>query len=72
MVKKKELIKFKYKDHYELLSKIEKRFGVDSKILAALWGIETSFGQYTGKFNILRSLASLSYDGRRTNFFKRT
>ena len=67
--KKKELIKFKYKDHYELLSKIEKRFGVDSKILAALWGIETSFGQYTGKFNILRSLASLSYDGRRTNFF---
>ena len=34
-------------------------------------GNRDSFGKYTGKFDILRSLASLSYDGRRTTFFQK-
>ena len=67
----KEKIILKYKNNKILLKKIEKTFGVDSKVLVSLWGIETSFGEYTGKFDILRSLASLAYDGRRKNFFSK-
>ena len=69
--KKKKEIKIEFNKNRELLKKIENKFNVNSKILVALWGIETSFGKYTGKFDILRSLASLSYDGRRTNFFQK-
>jgi len=56
----------KYRD---LLDKIKLKYKVDSKILLSLWGIESSFGKHTGKFDILRSLASLAYDGRRRDFF---
>ena len=52
-----------------LLKKIELEFNVSAKILSALWGIETSFGKHTGKMDIIRSLASLAYDGRRKQFF---
>ena len=38
-------------------------------ILVSLWGIETSFGKHIGKLDILRSLLSLAYDGRRQEFF---
>ena len=67
--KKKREIRIEFNKNKALLKKIENKFNVNSKILVALWGIETSFGKYTGKFDILRSLASLSYDGRRTTFF---
>ena len=66
--KKKLLIK-KHHDNKQLLEKLEKKFNVDSKILASLWFVETSFGSYLGKFDILNSLASLAYDGRRKDFF---
>ena len=66
--KRRQIVK-KFKENKILLEKIQSKYEVDSKIITSLWGIETSFGKYTGKFNILRSLASLSYDGRRTNFF---
>ena len=37
--------------------------------MLALWGIETNFGKYVGKMDIISSLATLSYDKRRRNFF---
>ena len=52
-----------------MLNKIYSHYNVDPKILASLWGIETSYGSYLGNFDILSSLASLAYDGRRKNFF---
>ena len=66
--KKIEQIKKKYNKNNNLLSKIEQKYQVDRKIIVSLWGIETSFGNYLGKFDILRSLASLAYDGRRRVF----
>jgi len=69
--KNKKKIVLKYKDNKKLLKKIEEDFGVNSKILLSLWGIETSFGKHTGNFDILRSLASLAYDGRRKDFFSK-
>ena len=37
--------------------------------MLALWGIETNFGKYVGKMDIISSLATLSYDKRRSEFF---
>ena len=67
--KKKKLLIKKHHENKQLLEKLEKKFNVDSKILASLWFVETSFGSYLGKFDILNSLASLAYDGRRKDFF---
>ncbi len=67
--KKKKEINLKYKENKELLLLLNQKFEVDPTILLSLWGIETSFGKYIGKLDILRSLLSLAYDGRRQNFF---
>ena len=53
------------------MSKISNKYKVDKNIITALWGIETYYGTYLGKFDILNSLASLIYDGRRKNFFQK-
>ena len=58
-----------YNEHKILLNKIRKEFGVQERFLLSLWGIETSFGRYTGSFNVVRSLATLSHDLRRRDFF---
>lgn len=57
--------------HFKLLSKISRRYGVKPSVIVALWGMESSFGKQTGGFNILASLSTLAYDGRRAKFFKR-
>ena len=58
-----------YNEHKVLLNKIRTEFGVQERFLLSLWGIETSFGRYTGSFNVVRSLATLSHDLRRRDFF---
>lgn len=60
------------KRHQRLLNRIEKRFGVPREILIAIWGLETNFGRDgSGKYYIIQSIATLSYDCRRSSFFKR-
>ena len=48
---------------------VENKFFVEKEILLALWGIETNFGKHVGKMDIISSLATLSYDKRRRDFF---
>lgn len=56
--------------HADTLNRIEKRFGVPGAILIAIWGLETNYGSdSSGKFSVMRSLATLSYDCRRSEFF---
>ncbi len=55
----------------ELFDDIEKKFKVEKELLLALWGIETNFGKYVGKMDIISSLATLSFDQRRSEFFSR-
>ena len=56
--------------HAATLAKVEQRFGVPPEVIIAIWGLETNYGAETsGKFNIVRSLATLAYDCRRTDFF---
>ena len=60
---------FLYKKEKELINKIEKKFSVEKELLLALMGIETNFGKYLGKMDIISSLATLSFDKRRSAFF---
>ncbi|MDA8891148.1 lytic murein transglycosylase, partial [Candidatus Pelagibacter sp.] len=48
---------------------IDNKFSVEKSLLLALMGIETNFGTYVGKMDILSSLATLSFDKRRSEFF---
>ena len=58
-----------YEQNHELINKIEKEFKVEKELMLALMGIETNFGNYVGKMDILSSLATLSFDKRRSEFF---
>ena len=58
-----------YENNSNLINLVEKNFGVEKELLLSLMGIETNFGTYVGKMDILSSLATLSYDKRRSEFF---
>ena len=57
------------KRNKNLFLKVEKDFNVSKEILLSLWGIETNFGKHVGKMDIISSLATLSFDKRRRDFF---
>ncbi|MGF1475203.1 MAG: lytic transglycosylase domain-containing protein [Geminicoccaceae bacterium] len=56
--------------HGAVLRDIEVRFGIPAPLIVSLWGIESSFGQYKGRFFVIDSLASLAFDGRRRELFR--
>ena len=58
-----------YKKEKIIIEKIEKEFNIEKELLLALMGIETNFGKYLGKMDIISSLATLSFDKRRSDFF---
>ena len=60
-----------YIDNNSLIEEIEKKFSVEKELLLALMGVETNFGKYLGKMNIVSSLATLSFDKRRSEFFSK-
>ena len=58
-----------YLENKELINSVEKEFSVEKELLLSLMGIETNFGTYLGKMDILSSLSTLSFDKRRSEFF---
>ena len=58
-----------YKKEKKIIDTVENEFKVEKELLLALMGIETNFGKYLGKMDIVSSLATLSYDKRRSEFF---
>lgn len=58
------------KTHAQLLKEISAKYGVPSRFIVALWGIETDFGRVTGGFPVIPALVTLAYEGRRAAFFK--
>ena len=61
--------KKKYLEYKQIFEKVEKEFKVEKELILALWSIETNFGTYFGKMDIVSSLATLSFDKRRSKFF---
>ncbi len=60
-----------YKKHRDLLEKTAKKYGVPAQYIVALWGVETSYGNNTGGFDVVTALSTLAYDGRRSKFFRK-
>ncbi len=60
-----------YKKNQTLLDKIAAEYQVDPFFITALWGIESSYGNFMGSFPVISSLATLAYDGRRSEFFRK-
>ena len=58
-----------YNKNKDLINTIDNKFSVEKELLLSLMGIETNFGTYVGKMDIISSLATLSYDKRRSDFF---
>ncbi len=58
-----------YEENSKLINTIENQYDIEKELLLALMGIETNFGTYVGKMDILSSLATLSFDKRRSEFF---
>lgn len=59
----------KYAD--PLLTKVTSAYGVQGRFLIALWGVETDFSRVMGSFPVVESLATLAYDPRRSEFFRK-
>jgi membrane-bound lytic murein transglycosylase B len=59
----------RYAANASRLSDIGRRYGVTPSVLVAIWGHETSYGAVTGDFDLLNSLATLTYEGRRRDLF---
>ena len=53
------------------LENASKTYSVPKEYLLALWGMESSFGHYQGKYDVLSVLATLAFDGRRENLFSK-
>ena len=58
-----------YKKNTNLINTVENIYNIEKELLLALMGIETNFGTYVGKMDILSSLSTLSFDKRRSEFF---
>jgi len=58
-----------YQEKNLIINDVENKFLVEKELLLALMGIETNFGKYLGKMDIVSSLATLSFDKRRSEFF---
>ena len=58
-----------YQSNLSLLRAIGALYGVEPRIILAIWGVESGFGTFQGKFQLIRSLATLAYQGRRGAYF---
>lgn len=57
-------------EHAALLDAVERQYGVPKPVLLAFWGLETNYGSHLGSLNVPAALATLAFDGRRSQFFR--
>src|SRR3546814_15096750 len=55
--------------HASLFRSVEAQTGVPGRYIVAFWGLESNFGDNTGGFKVMESLATLACEGRRGQFF---
>lgn len=56
--------------HAAVLDGVERVYGVDKHVVAAIWGVESAYGATRGDINVIEAMATLAYDGRRGRFFE--
>lgn len=60
-----------YVENKDVLEQVAKEFGVQARFIVALWGLESNFGTIQGGHNVISSLVTLAFDGRREALYKR-
>ena len=60
----------KLQQHRDVLNRIEQQYGVPAETVVAVWGVESDFGQISGKYPLLQALSTLSCEGRRQSYFR--
>lgn len=60
----------KLQQHREVLNRISAAYGVPAETIVAVWGVESNFGDISGKYPLLQSLGTLSCEGRRQSYFR--
>jgi membrane-bound lytic murein transglycosylase B len=60
-----------FAENSALLQAIAAHFQVNPRVVVAVWGLETNYGGFTGNFNVIEALATLAWDGRRADFFRK-
>jgi len=63
------LAREKFADNRKTLDAIGEKYGVEPEYIVSFWGLESGFGKYQGKYSVVRSLATLAYDPRRSSYF---
>ena len=59
-----------YTEQHDLLDRVSNQYGVPARIITAIWGIESNFGQFSGVRPTIGALATLAWDPRRSSFFR--
>ncbi len=65
-----ENARLKLCENEEKWAKVEDQFGVKREIIAAIWGLESAYGEVRGEFPVIEALATLAFDGRRKGLFE--
>jgi len=60
-----------YKKNKAIADEIANKYGVDPCFIMSFWGMETSYGNYMGNFPVIKSLATLAYESKRRDFFRK-
>lgn len=60
----------KLQQHREVLNRVAAAYGVPAETVVAVWGVESNFGDISGKYPLLQSLGTLSCEGRRQGYFR--
>ncbi len=59
-----------FADNRATLEAVQARYSVSPRIVTAIWGLETNYGGFMGNMNVIQSLATLAWDGRRSSYFR--
>ena len=59
------------RQHGKLLKRVSRQYGIPANVLVAFWGLETHYGKFLGPYPVPAALATLAYDNRRADFFRR-
>ena len=72
MISKDRMVKGakQLQQHADTIKKVEAKYGVPGPVIVAIWGLETDYGVNQGKMSVVRSVATLAYDCRRTDKFQ--
>lgn len=60
----------KLQQHRDVLNRVSARYGIPAETVVAVWGVESNFGDISGKYPLLQALGTLSCEGRRQSYFR--